>query len=226
MIDAGAVLDSIAEYAHAKTATSAQRINRIAVIDPAYASGAPKVTFEGDSTMSASGFVCLPGYSPVAADRVLMLPVGNTYVIAGKPTSTPIAAVSVTNENSAYLETGSSSYTTLTGNPGHSFVAPASGSVLVSIKAALVGVGAGSVAAMSFKIGTGATIGGGTVVFAAADDNRIASDAAGNAIECGAATLVTGLTPGDTYNAQALYKRSGGTGNVGFSRRRINIIPA
>jgi hypothetical protein len=56
---------------------------RIAVIDPAYASGNPKVTFEGESTLSVKQYPYLDSYTPQATNRVVMAPVGTTYVILG-----------------------------------------------------------------------------------------------------------------------------------------------
>ena len=56
---------------------------RLATIDPDYASGVPRVTFDGDSTLSAGGFPFIESYDPSPEDRVVMLPVGNSYVILG-----------------------------------------------------------------------------------------------------------------------------------------------
>lgn len=58
------------------------RINRLAVIDPNYIGyGFPAVTFEGESAVSSKTFACATGYRPTANDRVLMVPVGTTYMI-------------------------------------------------------------------------------------------------------------------------------------------------
>jgi hypothetical protein len=79
-------LTSLAGYARATTDTSADQPVRLAVIDPAYvvATGGPaKVTFEGESTMSTKSYYFVQSYFPVPGDRVLMLPVGTTYIIAG-----------------------------------------------------------------------------------------------------------------------------------------------
>lgn len=62
---------------------------RLARIDPAYVAGSfpgtlPKVTFEGEDSLSTKRYPVVSGYSPVPSDRVIMLPVGSTYVILGK----------------------------------------------------------------------------------------------------------------------------------------------
>src|SRR5262245_16254607 len=61
---------------------------RLAVIDSSYVANSypgtlPKVTFEGESTLSEKRYVAMNGYWPRASDRVVMLPVGHTYVILG-----------------------------------------------------------------------------------------------------------------------------------------------
>lgn len=61
---------------------------RLAVIDPAYTSISypatlPKVTFEGEDTLSTKTYVVIGEYLPKPSDRVVMLPVGHTYVILG-----------------------------------------------------------------------------------------------------------------------------------------------
>lgn len=65
------------------------RPNRLAVVDPAYVAGSfpgtlPRVTFEGESTLSAKRYNVAGTYSPQPGHRVLMVPVGSTYVIVGK----------------------------------------------------------------------------------------------------------------------------------------------
>jgi hypothetical protein len=77
-------LQTVAGYTRAQTDGSADKACRIATIDPAYTTGNPKVTFEGESTMSAKGYPFLSSYTPVATERVVLVPVGTTYLIMGK----------------------------------------------------------------------------------------------------------------------------------------------
>ena len=44
----------------------------------------PKVTFEGEAVLDDRQYAVLNGYIPMAGDRVLMIPTGTTYTIAGK----------------------------------------------------------------------------------------------------------------------------------------------
>lgn len=82
-------LDLVGTHVDREKTSSADRSNRLAVIDPAYVAASfpgtlPKVTFEGESTLTAKRYNVAGGYSPVPSHRVLMVPVGNTYVIIGK----------------------------------------------------------------------------------------------------------------------------------------------
>lgn len=79
-----ASLSGIARY---RADTSADRPVRLAVIDPAYVASSypgtlPRVTFEGETTMSTRRYACL--YAPSPSDRVVMIPTGTTYTIIGK----------------------------------------------------------------------------------------------------------------------------------------------
>jgi hypothetical protein len=76
---------------------SANEPVRLAVIDPSYTASSypgtlPKVTFEGEDTMSDKRYPVVGTYKPIPSDRVVMLPVGHTYVIVGA-LNTPIAQV-------------------------------------------------------------------------------------------------------------------------------------
>jgi hypothetical protein len=70
---------------------SADRPIKLAKIDPAYdpfsfPGTLPKVTFEGESTLSGKFYTVMDPYRPKPNDRVMMLPIGSTYVIIGKLT--------------------------------------------------------------------------------------------------------------------------------------------
>ncbi len=109
MIDPKAFLDAVAGYA----ADDGQLPIRLGVVDPAYSSGAPKVTLEGTTTLSVSGFAFVAGYVPMASDRVVLLPAGTTYLILGKVVTAPAlvpglatigrASADVTKNNSTTL---------------------------------------------------------------------------------------------------------------------------
>lgn len=58
--------------------------SRLGTIDPAYTTGRPKVTFDGESTMSTRTYTYLSPYTPAAGDRVQLDRVGSTWVIQGR----------------------------------------------------------------------------------------------------------------------------------------------
>ncbi len=64
---------------------------RLAVVQSVPAAGLITVKFEGDATTSAEGFAYLSSSypSPAVSDRVLMAPVGNSYVAIGKLSTSP-----------------------------------------------------------------------------------------------------------------------------------------
>lgn len=93
-------------------------------------------------------------------------------------------------------------------NPvGTSFVAPTSGKVLVHWACGLVSAAGNATATMlvSFRLGQGATVGGGTQVLAPADTRAI-QHAGTTDQQAGRTSLVTGLTPGAVYNVQLMYR--------------------
>lgn len=56
---------------------------RLSTVDPAYASGNPLVTVDGDAGLTGPyGF--LRSYTPASGDRVLLVPMGATYLVAGR----------------------------------------------------------------------------------------------------------------------------------------------
>lgn len=67
---------------------SADRKARLATIDPAYVASSypgtlPRLTFDGEDTLSVRGYVALAPYIPTPGHRVVLLPIGNSYVILG-----------------------------------------------------------------------------------------------------------------------------------------------
>lgn len=81
-------LDAVTGYVETPTTEapvkSTERPTKIGTVDPAYTTGRAKVTFDGESTMSTKTYSYLSPYTPVASHRVLLLPVGTTYVILGR----------------------------------------------------------------------------------------------------------------------------------------------
>lgn len=80
------LLQIITRYVRAEVArsSSAARPARLATVNPAHASGRPRVTFDGETTLSGKAYPYLSSYVPAGGDRVLMIPAGSSYVIIGK----------------------------------------------------------------------------------------------------------------------------------------------
>lgn len=76
------MLDSLTGAAQER---STNRVVKLATVDASYSGGVNgpcRVTFDGESSLTTRSYPCA-GYAPVASQRVVMLPVGNTYVVIG-----------------------------------------------------------------------------------------------------------------------------------------------
>lgn len=93
---------------------------------------------------------------------------------------------------------------------GHSFVAPASGNVRLGWGAnCFHSLASGSTMFIGASVAQGATVGSGTVVSAITDASSLQAN--GTSVLPGyKSRLVTGLTPGSTYNMFLLWHESGG----------------
>lgn len=135
-----------------------------------------------------------------------------------------ISGVPITQSSTAAgaVSTTSATYVVLAGDPGIAFTAPTSGRVVVTISAAIVSNTADTYAMMGFQIRTGSTVGAGTIVTAANDNDVLAHAGTADQVASRVA-LVSGLTSGGSYNVQVLYKRFGGTGDTFFARRNVIV---
>lgn len=92
MIDARDFLDSVAGYANQDVGgpkSAADRPIRLGTIEPFYTSGLARVLFDGESVISKKGYSWANTYgTPVAGDRVFLIPVGQSYIIGGTIKST------------------------------------------------------------------------------------------------------------------------------------------
>lgn len=84
----GLLQDLAAFVTATKDPSSADRPVRLATVDSAYTSGWPKVTFDGESALSQKAYPHLDSYVPARGDRVVLVPVGTTYLIIGAVSST------------------------------------------------------------------------------------------------------------------------------------------
>lgn len=56
---------------------------RLGTVDSGYVGGNPRVTFDGEGTLSGRGYAYLDSYLPFPGDRVALLEVGSTWLILG-----------------------------------------------------------------------------------------------------------------------------------------------
>jgi hypothetical protein len=126
---------------------------------------------------------------------------------------------------SAGQTTSSTSYTSLSGDPAVTFVAPRSGKVTLRWGATTVCGDATTLSMMSIEVREGGTIGAGTVVLASDDTRAITHE--GLEDENGAFEYVLpALNEGATYNARCTYKRFSGVSTCTWARRWISATSA
>ena len=88
-------LDGLSGFMRNSTGDSSDRPIRIAKIDPAYdpfagsypnATDPARVIFEGETTVSGKAYPVASGYVPQPGARVYLVPIGNSWLIAGAVT--------------------------------------------------------------------------------------------------------------------------------------------
>lgn len=126
-------------------------------------------------------------------------------------------------QNTAGTTTSTVYTPTLTGGTtcSFTFVAPGSGRVLVSHNCNLEAT-SGNLALCGFELRTGSTIGSGTLVVGTTNNDEVLT--AGSQANFGRSRLVTGLTPGATYNIRMMFAVTSGTGT--FKSKHLNVTPA
>jgi hypothetical protein len=187
------------------------------VVDPAYTAGQPMVTVTGSAALTGP-YQCVSSYVPVAGDSVLLLPSGATYIVIGlTPPAWPLSVQGFDGTNFTFSTT-----TYAAGAPAcsASIVAPASGSMYVTVTTRVSNNTAGQSSLLSFEVHV--TNSGGAIVLAGSDDRAVQLSSTGNQ-SASFRYLLTGLTPGTAYYAQTLHRVTGGTGT--FLTRQITMEP-
>ena len=122
--------------------------------------------------------------------------------------------------------TTSTSYTaTLAGGTacGVTFVAPPTGVAVILATCQMSNTTASAYNYYSPQVRAGGTIGSGTLVLTASDDDADVWNSTTLAGRNTVAVLVAGLTAGSVYNVQGLHKVSAGTG--AFTRKQLIVMP-
>ena len=63
--------------------TDDKKVYKLGKIDPNYASGDPRILFDGETTVSVKKYKTI-NYSPFANDRVLLVNIADTYLVLGR----------------------------------------------------------------------------------------------------------------------------------------------
>lgn len=109
------------------------------------------------------------------------------------------------------------------GTSGTSFVAPASGNVVITLTMYLKSSTAGVYSMGGLIVRAGGTVGSGTVF---ATKSALIINANTQWIRCSGAVAITGLTPGSTYNVQAVFHSDTAGTSVSGSAYTFVINPA
>jgi hypothetical protein len=107
------------------------------------------------------------------------------------------------------------------------FTAPETGRVIIQWSGGVRNIASGSspVAYLSPEVRAGGTVGSGTVVLGSNDARSVRTNLAGSAtVRAGAAHLLAGLVPGNSYNARILHRVTSQTGE--FFQRGLIVAPA
>lgn len=145
----------------------------------------------------------------------LMYYTGSAWVPAAPTPVYKINLTSGTTTSTTYVET------LTTGDPVTvSFLAPASGQLLVTVGGYLWSSVSGNSSVMSANIRNSA----GTIVVTA-NDNRAALVNSTSRASVSSQFLVTGLTPGATYTATPAYRSSVTTNTASFDSRFVRVDP-
>lgn len=211
---------------------------------PKVGGGAPSFTAANRYTVAAGGILTTyaandppsserwPGQVFARADlHQLWYSTGPTLIKifdGSAPALDPIEVVQAANDTTA-----SGTYVPGTLH-GTSFVAPPSGKVQVVVSgwlgsnAVLVSTGVNPRSYMSTYVRAGSTVGSGADVLTPSDDRAAAyfnaSSTAGFKYSwVNLSHLVTGLTPGNTYNVVSVYRDNGGGASAAVNKRRMIV---
>lgn len=138
-----------------------------------------------------------------------------------------IGGATVSDQQSASFDATSTTFgtTASAGTYAHcgvAFTAPSSGKVKITVGARVQNSSATSGCLITPETRTGSTIGGGTVVEGASDINGYSHY--GDTFARGSAShLLTGLTPGSSYNTRILHRASANTAT--FALRELIVEP-
>jgi hypothetical protein len=145
---------------------------------------------------------------------------------AGDPVKALDAAPSVSASDSTSVAIALTTYAALSPVVGVAFTAPTSGKVKITFRGRFECKVNNSRCVVSAELATGATVGSGTVLNAAVDDEALETTQSATAATTPAETrmngsqyrVISGLTAGTTYNAYVMAKGFAAAGGTVYSR--------
>jgi len=143
-------------------------------------------------------------------------------LLAGSPVSEGDTPPTVKDQQDATVTSTSTTFEAGSSVCGVAFIAPTTGRVLVKWKGQLDNTTSGTL--LSYRIGTGETVGGGTELVSPSDIRAITMVGV-DQVAFGAEDLVEGLEPGDVYNVQLMHRTTSG-GSATINRRWVIVAPA
>lgn len=246
--DALSILQSITGFVQQQQTGPENKPNKMGTIDPDYSgTGDPKVTFYGETTLSGKNYPYMPPYQPTAGDRVVLVPVGTTYLIIGSIDSitnnisvpgsaaisgnltvggtlsyTPSASIVEVSDDDNDTSITDTSYgaAPFISSLSTTFTAPSSGTVVITITGSLEATGTGDACYLSYEIRENNV--SGSVVTSPSDGVAVVVQGP-QFMQASRTKRQTGLTPGATYFLRDRVRVSGGTGSVFY--RSFMIVP-
>jgi hypothetical protein len=148
-------------------------------------------------------------------------------LLAGSTVRALDTTVTVSNAQGTSVATTSTTFTTTGTDCALTFVAPTTGRVKIHTAARMVMTPATSTggAIIAPQTRTGGTIGGGTI-FEDASDPIGPSHYGDSFSSIGRCHLLTGLTPGATYNTRLLMRTSNAAQTANFANRELIVEPS
>lgn len=154
---------------------------------------------------------------------VICTPNGANYVIGyyGGTNAAPGVPIYVPENTS--IPVSSTGYTAQSPTIGTAVVAPPSGQIRIDYTAVLrAGTSATNICLVTPQVRLGATVGSGTVFYAATDNDAVQQTGTVD-IRSAGFIIVSGLTAGKSYNVELLARVNAATGNV--NRRKLIVTP-
>lgn len=191
----------------------------------ASSAGAPVYRTTEDGMVELAGSVeTSTAISLGATVKFATLPLGARPLETYRATTATVnrSAYNAKSAFNAYVvttSTTSTTYVTDANGPTVSFVAPASGQVIVMWGAFMQSSTATGRCLMSVRVTSGST----TIVDG--DDNRSAEVQSDNNVTASMARNVTGLTPGSTYTVTPLYRSDLSTNTASFDNKWVAVLP-